>query len=95
MNKKSATKISFLISFVYVGFATISILGLSLSSPIHWSLSHYGVLITFPVSIIGFGVAYTVADNLLIIVTQFAMFLICWYLVYLYMKKNMTSFDKI
>jgi len=89
MNKRKIIKISFLISFIYVGFATISPLGLPHDSPLYWESSIFGVFITFPVSLLSFGIMYYEAGHyILVLMVQFVMFLLFWYLVYRYMRKR-------
>jgi len=89
MNKRKIIKISFLISFIYVGFATISLLGLPHDSPLYWEYSIFGVFITFPVSLLSFGIMYSEAGHyILVLMVQFVMFLLFWYLVYRYMRKR-------
>ena len=83
MNKAILYK-SALVSFLYVGFGTISILGMYPQSPIYWELSYLGFLVTLPVSVLGFGIIYMESENYsLVLSVQAGMFFLFWFLVYL------------
>ena len=71
---------SFLISLVYVGFGTISVL---CSYPPYfntWVL--FLILLTFPVSIISLGVLFTGKYYIIVLFIQLLMFFITWYIIY-------------
>jgi len=86
---KRIVRNSFLISISYVGVGTICALGLYPDSFFHSDFSLIGILITMPVSFLAFGIAYSESDSyLLILIVQFIVFLIFWYLIYRYMKKK-------
>ncbi len=80
---------SFLYSLIYVGIGTISVLGLYPSSPLYWDWSYIGVLLTFPVSALSFGIAYGAGTSYtLILLIQLVMFFICWFILYRVMMKR-------
>ena len=67
-------------SVIYVGIGTLSVLGLYPSSPYYAGyFSAIGVLVTMPVTISSFGIAYGGSgQEQLILETQFEMFFWCW-----------------
>lgn len=74
---------SFLVGFLYVGLGTLSVLGMYPDSPVYSEWSMLGVLITMPVSVLGFGIAYMESDNYeLIFLVQTGIFLVFWLIVY-------------
>ncbi len=84
--------ISLIISFCYVGFATIAILSLypkdifSKFLPGDWSV--ISILLTLPVSIISGTYRYADSDNLYpVFIIQFIVFLLFWLTVYYLIKK--------
>jgi hypothetical protein len=92
--KTKAKKISFLISVFYVGIGTLSVLSMDPDFILAGDWAWFGYLLTFPVSIIGFGIIYTEVEYVkLLIVTQSIVFLIFWLVVYRvllkrYIRKN-------
>lgn len=81
--KKKSLMVSLLISLFYVGLGTISLLALYPSSPIFGEWSLYTTLLTFPVSFIGFGIAYAEPNNIpLLLFVQLVVFLLFWLIIY-------------
>lgn len=73
---------SFLVSFLYVGFGTLSITGMYPDSPVYWEWSMLGFLITMPVSVIGFGIMYMEKNYELTFLVQTGIFFLFWLIVY-------------
>lgn len=85
-------KISFIISVIYVGIGTLSLLSMDPDFILSGDWAWVGLLITFPVSVIGFGIVYTEPDSsLLIISVQFLHMLLLWFIIYRIMKKRKAS----
>jgi len=87
INKKLLIRAA-LISFLYVGFSTYSLLGMSPQSPIFWEWSALGLLITMPVSFIGFGLMYGEWNPSLLILVQTGIFFLFWLIVYRVLLKR-------
>jgi len=87
MNKKLLIK-SVVISLLYVGFGTYSLLGMSPQSPFFWEWSALGLLITMPVSFIGFGLMYGEWNPSLLMLVQTGVFLLFWLIVYRVLLKR-------
>ena len=89
MKDEYAYKKSLVFSICYVGFATIALFSMFPESLLHGDWALMSLLITFPVSIISFGVIYSGAENsqLIILVIQIVMFLLTWYLLYKSFKR--------
>lgn len=79
---------SVFVSALYVGFSTYSLLGMSPQSPLFWEWSTVGLLITMPVSFIGFSLMYGEWNPSLLILIQFGIFLLFWLIVYRIMLKR-------
>ena len=93
MNKPSnfitKSKRAFIISLVYVGFGTISICSTSGSDLFYGDWAMYGVLITFPVTIISFGYRFAETNYLIpVIIIQFIMFILTFIFLSLIIKEN-------
>jgi hypothetical protein len=81
---------SCIISLIYVGIGTFSIIGMYPQSPFYWDLSYLGFLLTFPVSVFGFGVIYSEPDSYgLVLIVQLCVFFVFWWLLYKFMLKRM------
>lgn len=81
--KNAALYRSFLISFSYVLIGTISVLSVYPSSPLSGDWVVFTLLLTFPVSLVSFGVMYAEPNaTMTVLFIQLAMFLITWYVVY-------------
>jgi hypothetical protein len=89
MKDEYAYKRSLVFSICYVGFATIALFSMYPESLLHGDWAFISVFITFPVSILSFGVIYGGAENsqLIILVIQIVMFLLTWYLLYRSFKR--------
>src|SRR5882762_8922335 len=90
--KTRARVISFCISLIYVGLGTISLF-LAATSPKIFAENEFVqvlilliLLVTFPASIISFGVLYAGGDNVKLIAfgVQVIVFLIFWFSIYRY-----------
>ena len=90
--KTRARVISFCVSLIYVGLGTISLF-LAASSPKIFAENEFMqvlvlliLLVTFPASIISFGVLYAGGDNVKVIAfgVQLIVFLIFWFGIYRY-----------
>jgi hypothetical protein len=76
---------SFLIALLYVGSGTLALMFANSSN----ILVPIILLITIPVTFIGFGIAYTEADStMLILLVQLIVFLIFWAILYSRFKKR-------
>jgi hypothetical protein len=74
----------FVISFLYVGLGTLSILSMFPDFPLYGDWSMVGFLLTIPVSFISFGIAFSEPDSQnIIVVTQLIILLILWSIIYL------------
>ncbi|HEU5290566.1 MAG TPA: hypothetical protein VFU05_08000 [Cyclobacteriaceae bacterium] len=79
---------SFLISFAYVGLGTLALLFINSSSVVVPII----LLITVPVTFIGFGIAYMESNSIVaILLTQAIVFLIFWAVLYRILKKGKTK----
>lgn len=90
MTNRKVTAYSFLISFIYVGIATVSVLGIYPESIFYWEGSLIGVLVTLPVSVVSFGINYSekFTPLLLILSVQILMFVLMWILLFFYLRKR-------
>lgn len=94
MVKKSPLIKSLIISLVYVGIGTLSLLSLYPQSPIGTEIAWLGLLLTLPVTFISFGIMYTESDSLnSILLTQLIVLFIFWFLAYLFLtiKKKLVE----
>jgi hypothetical protein len=83
-------KKAFYISFFYVGLGTLSILSLDPSFFLYGPWAFWGYVITLPVSIFSFGVAYSGnGASTTILIIQSIVFLIFWFLLYRYFLKGL------
>lgn len=86
---KQNFKKSFIVSLLYVGLGTISLLGVYPSDPFYSDWSIVGLLITIPVSFIGFGVIYMEANSYtLLLFVQSLVFLLLFFIVYTFLTRN-------
>lgn len=77
-------KTSYLISLLYVVLGTVSVLSVYPKDLLFGEWSLYGVLFTFPVSIISFGYRYAESDSVTpVYFIQFSMLLFIWVIFYL------------
>ena len=83
VNNPIAYKKAFIISAIYVGIGTFSLLGIMTNMPFYNGLYFIGVIICLPVDFIGIAILFTMGSKLwLIILIQILMFIILWYLLY-------------
>jgi len=76
---------SFLISFLYVGSATLALFLMNLTN----IFVLITLLLTMPVNFISFGIAYTEKNSTLpIIIVQLGMFFLFWAILYSRFKKR-------
>jgi len=88
-NRKPIYIKTFFISVLYVGLGTVSVLGMYPESPIYWEQSFIGFLITFPVSVLSFGIAYMESENYeLVLLVQLGMFFLFWFILYRIMLRR-------
>ena len=83
---------SLLASFLYVGLGTLALLFINSSNP----LVLITLLLTIPVTFIGFGIAYMEGGDstLLILAVQFFMFLVSWAILHKIFKKRTYRIEK-
>ena len=82
-------KLAFWISFWYVGFGTLAVCSVYPADTFSGSWSTWGLMITFPVTIISFGYRYAEADVLYpVFVIQFIMFLLMFVVVSSVVRSN-------
>lgn len=87
--KSNAVKNSLIIGLLYVGIGTITAMSVYPDSPLYGDWVYIGLLLTLPVSIIGFAVMYAEPDGyLLVLIIQIITFLIFWFIVYRYLLKR-------
>ncbi|NBA86177.1 hypothetical protein GVN16_10420 [Emticicia sp. CRIBPO] len=86
-SEKRALKNAFLISLGYVGLGTVSVL--CVYPPYYGDWVLIGLLVTFPVSILSFGIMHAEADAYnIVLFVQFIIFLFCWLLAFRYLRKK-------
>lgn len=87
---ENAYKKSLIFSVCYVGFATIALFSMYPGSLLHGDWTLMSLLVTFPVSILSFGLIYSGVKNsqLVILVVQIVVFLLTWHLSYRFLKKE-------
>lgn len=84
----SNKKLAFQISLIYVSIGTLSVCSLYPKDYFYGDWSLYGLLFTFPVSIISFGYRYCDAESLLpIFFIQTIMFVITFLILSIFIKK--------
>jgi hypothetical protein len=99
MNKKvgeyiESHKLAFLIAACYVGFGTLAVCSVYPADIFYGSWSLWGLLITFPVTIISFAYRYAEADTVYpIFIIQFVMFLLTLFILssFIGRKKKVTD----
>ncbi len=80
---------SLIISLIYVGFGTFSLLGILTISPFYNELFYIGVFICMPVDFIGFAILFTEENSLwLVMIIQIIMFFLFWAYVYGILKNR-------
>ncbi len=89
MTNNDALRRSFGYAFIYVGFATFTVLNVYGSSPFYGDWVLVGLLITLPVSILSFGIMYAAKDAyVLVFCVQFIMFILTGRLIYFLYYRN-------
>jgi hypothetical protein len=81
--------LALMIALIYVGLGTLAVCSVYPSDTFYGDWSLYGLLITFPVSVISFGYRY--ADSLLlypVFIIQTVMFIMTFFILQLFIKKN-------
>jgi len=87
--KKKAIRASLIISVLYVGLGTVSILSIDPEFFLSGDWAWFSYLLTLPVSIVGFLIMYTEKEYLgLLIPTQLIVFAIFWFLMYRILLKK-------
>jgi hypothetical protein len=83
MEKSKALKISFLISLLYVGLGTISILSMYPKDLLYGGWVIWCLLITLPVNFISFGLMFMDKDQIFwVFLIQLSVLFLTWFLVY-------------
>ena len=91
--KKKAKMNSLLVSLLYVGFGTITVL--CSYPPFYGDWVLVALLVTFPVSIISFGILITGKYYIAVIIMYSITFIVFWYLYYNYLLKKYNEKSKI
>jgi hypothetical protein len=87
--KNKAFKNSLTISVLYVGLGTLAVLSVYPASPLSGGWVIFALLLTLPVSVVGFGLMYADKDGyLLAFLAQVVTFLIFWVIVYRILLKK-------
>lgn len=87
--KNKAYKNSFYISILYVGLGTLAVLSVYPASPLSGDWVLFALLLTLPVSVVGFGLMYADANGYLIaFLAQVITFFIFWVIVYRVLLKR-------
>ncbi len=82
-------KLAFYIALLYVGFGTLSVCSVYPDDPFYGEWSLFGLVITFPVSIISFGYRYAEADFLYpVFIIQTIMFLLTFFILGTFIKRK-------
>ncbi|MFD0998577.1 hypothetical protein ACFQ21_04635 [Ohtaekwangia kribbensis] len=93
MNKKAFYD-SLLASFLYVGLGTISVMSIYPGSLFHGGWAFVGVLLTLPVSFVGFGIMYADSDGYwYTLLAQVCVFFVAWFVTYQYYEKKYRNDD--
>ncbi|NMH26061.1 hypothetical protein [Flavobacterium solisilvae] len=81
-------KLTLLISLIYVSIGTLAVCSVYPQDYFYGEWSLFGLLFTFPVTVISFGFRYGDAESLLpIFIIQFLMFVITFLLLRIFIKK--------
>lgn len=88
--KNNAVKNALIIAFLYVGLGTITALSVYPGSPLYGDWIYIGLLLTLPVSVIGFAVMFAEPNGyVLVLIVEIITFLIFWLILYRYLlRKN-------
>ena len=89
MNKLNPIALSFLVSLVYVGLGTISVLCLAPNPPLDGDFMIIILALTLPVNFISVGVMYADSSaTRIVLIIQMVYFLIFWLIVYFILKRR-------
>jgi len=87
--KSNALRNSLIIAFLYVGFGTVTVMSVYPYSPLYGDWIYIGLLLTLPVSIVGFAVMFVEPNGyFLVLIVQIITFLIFWFILYQYLFKK-------
>jgi len=87
--KGSAFKNSLIIAFLYVGLGTVAVMSVYPDSPLYGDWIYVGLLLTLPVSIIGFAVMFAEPNGYFpVLIIQLITFLLFWFILYRYLLKR-------
>ncbi|WP_126651604.1 hypothetical protein [Chryseobacterium aureum] len=81
-------KWALLISILYVGTGTLAVCSAYGSDPLYGEWTLYALLVTFPVSILSFGYRYADPGIWPVLLIQFIMFLITFFILSLFIKSK-------
>ncbi len=82
-------KLAFWIAICYVGFGSLAVCSVYPADIFYGSWSLWGLLITFPVTIISFGYRYAQADTIYqIFIIQFVMFLLTFLILSSFIRRK-------
>ena len=88
MNLIANRKLAFLISLIYVSIGTLSVCSVYPKDNFNGDWSLYGLLLTFPVSIISFGYRYADSESLFpVFIIQIVMLIITFLVLRIFIKK--------
>ena len=87
--KRNTLKNSLIIAFLYVGLGTMTAMSAYPDSPLYGDWIYIGLLLTLPVSIIGFAVMFADPNGYFLVLTvQVITFLLFWLILYRYLLKR-------
>lgn len=84
-------RLALMISILYVGTGTLAVCSAYSSDPLYGEWTLYALLITFPVSILSFGYRYAGPSLFPVLLIQFIMFLITFFVFSLFLKTKPTT----
>lgn len=81
--KRNALKNSLIIAFLYVGLSTITVVSVYPKSALYGDWIYFGLLLTLPISLIGFAVMFADPDMQdIVLIIQAFLFLLTWFTLY-------------
>ncbi len=87
--KGNALRNSLIIAFLYVGVGTVAAMSVYPDSPLYGDWIYAGLLLTLPVSIIGFAIMFAGPDGYpLVLIVQTLTFFLFWVIAYRYLLKR-------
>jgi uncharacterized membrane protein YoaK (UPF0700 family) len=84
-------RLALIISILYVGIGTLAVCSTYGSDPFYGEWTLYAILVTFPVSILSFAYRYADPDLLPVLLIQFVMFLLTFFVLSLFIKSKSDS----